>query len=73
MLLIAGTDDMMVPHQQSEDLFSALQTTGLVSKKIYQNGVPKFSTLSAVRAGHGVLGPDLGGVIRNFLVNTMTR
>lgn len=73
LLLIAGTDDMMVPAQQSIDLYDALKATGLVTLKIYENGPPKFKKKSAAEAGHGVLGPDLGSVVRNFITKAMSR
>jgi acetyl esterase/lipase len=73
LLLIAGTDDMMVPVQQSIDLHDALKSTGLVSLKVYEKGPPKFRELHAQAAGHGVLGPDLGAVIRNFITKAMSK
>lgn len=69
LLLIAGTDDMMVPVQQTIDLGNALKATGLVTLKIYLNGQPKFDTRTVPEAAHGVFGLDLARTVRDFIVS----
>jgi acetyl esterase/lipase len=73
LLLIAGTDDMMVPVQQTIDLGNALKATGLVTLKIYPNGQPRYNTLTVLEAAHGVFGLDMARTVRDFIVSTMTR
>lgn len=56
LLLIAGTDDMMLPVSQSLNLYSTLKGLGKpVNKVIYQHGLPPFATKSAVEWAHGTL------------------
>jgi pimeloyl-ACP methyl ester carboxylesterase len=56
ILLLCGTDDMMVPVRQCRDFAKALTAKGiLVQIQVWENGDPLFEQKSVEQAAHGVM------------------
>ncbi|MCC6953402.1 MAG: hypothetical protein IT290_04735 [Deltaproteobacteria bacterium] len=67
ILLIAGTDDGMIPYTQSTNLNSALLALGKASNGwIYENGAPDYANRSVQELAHGVFDAN-SPVKRRFL------
>ncbi len=76
LLMIHGTDDCMVPVDQTQGFFSAVKARGLsVNKWVYENRAPPLNTMPILNCAHGILDANKNTkkrvLYRNFFLAKM--
>ena len=76
VLLLSGSDDLMIPVAQTNDFYASLKSLGKKANRwIYNNGAPLYATKSLAEGAHGILDTNssikMSFLARNFFLQHM--